>query len=301
MWVLACGDDNLILLSTEEGVVALEADGNRFDARFAQELNECLYWYYQKVLTDDRAVQALAWIAERYTGYAKGDWTYSVQGTMQSGRPDTSLGDTIVTMYLAWKAFKRLNCRPSVANAERVLYDTYRSVGMRIKPGALKIHRNPYHAEFCSSVFWPTDPSVVRGGWVLGPKPGRMLSRLFWARIDVPNALLAAEAKQRALAVRDLASPVPMLHDVVELVLRRNRGVESTRAQRRRICDETKRRTQAKYLPYDAAEVLPWFCERYNLTVDQVEAAIQDLNNTKGPVLLRGVVWETIRSRDLGA
>jgi hypothetical protein len=128
-----------------------------------------------------------------------------------------------------------------------------------------------------------------------------MLSRLFWARIDVPNALLAAEAKQRALAVRDLASPVPMLHDVVELVLRRNRGVESTRAQRRRICDETKRRTQAKYLPYDAAEVLPWFCERYNLTVDQVEAAIQDLNNTKGPVLLRGVVWETIRSRDLGA
>jgi hypothetical protein len=294
---LACGDDNLVVVNTAEGVRVFELDGNRFDARFPVEANAALVRWYSVVVDDEHANEGLATLEHPYKGYAKADWSFENHGTMQSGRADTSLGDSLVTMYIVWKALDGGHGAAHPTQVANLLNEAYTAAGMYIKDGALKVHEDWTRAEFCSGVFWPAEGYDVYGGFVLGPKPGRVLSRFFYSRRVVPEPYIRGEARVRARALRDFASPVPVVHDLIQAVLRR--PAETTRSQRSR-CWEELRVQEASYMPYDPVVGIPHFAERYGLTSGQVCELIKQVQEAKGPCFLSGPVWQTIRRVDLG-
>jgi hypothetical protein len=122
-------------------------------------------------------------------GRTKTGIKYSVPYTMASGRPDTSLADTLINcmmkMYIHGKGGKwySLVCGDdSVTVMPRILLEKlggmsgiiakYRALGFKTTG---KVTANVEEVDFCSSVFRKTTTS-----YVLVPKVGKTLARIFW-------------------------------------------------------------------------------------------------------------------------
>lgn len=77
----------------------------------------------------------------------------------------------------------------------------------------------PDEMEFCSSRFWPvvTDGQPSR---VLGPKIGRMLSKTFYVKSEIPDKLHEAWLKSVCVGVEKDVSFIPILRVVVKTLLR---------------------------------------------------------------------------------
>lgn len=122
-------------------------------------------------------------------GYGSDGCVYSIPYTMQSGWPDTSIGDTLINIAMkyfihgAGRLWVSIVCGDdSVTITTRselsriggsdAIRQAYSRFGMEIE---VMVRTDPLCAEFCSGRFYPTC-----GTYVLMPRPGRLLAKICW-------------------------------------------------------------------------------------------------------------------------
>jgi hypothetical protein len=153
-------------------------------------------------------------------GRTKTGVKYAVPYTMASGRPDTSLADTLINcmmkMHIHGKGgnWYSLVCGDdSVTVMPRALYDRlgrmpgiiakYRALGFKTTGKATS---NVEEVDFCSSVFRKTNAS-----YVLVPKVGKTLARIFWDDKNRPVCDRLPWAQGIIIGLRQLAPLDPIL------------------------------------------------------------------------------------------
>jgi hypothetical protein len=173
-----------------EKVVVLEDDQSRFDQHITRPPFLFLLAVYMALLP--RKVWRLlkrGWSS----GFSKLGTAYRVWFTMQSGWPDTSVGDTLVNAAMKYfihgigRNWVSIVCGDDsitvttdweiqrcggVAGIRRV----YSDFGMDVE---IILRANVYEAEFCSARFFP-----VGDTFVLMPKPGKLLAKLACDMVD---------------------------------------------------------------------------------------------------------------------
>lgn len=173
-------------LEPGDEVVFVEDDQSRFDLHLLKGPFGFLKEVYKKKLT--RRVSSLL-----ARGVSRGSTSlgtkYSIPYTMQSGWPDTSVGDTLVnaamkhSIHGSGKLWVAIICGDDSVTVttkrelERLggidaIIRAYADFGMEVEA---KVSIDPLDVEFCSGRFYPAGETMV-----LFPKPGRILSKMCW-------------------------------------------------------------------------------------------------------------------------
>jgi hypothetical protein len=153
---------------------------------------------------------------------------YGIDGTMASGRPETSCGnslnngfDTLLNLQLQNSEipFRSLVAavRLAVLGDDNVLIREatlaplssicYANAGLKSE---LIERPNSFDATFCSSRFWPTDTGIV-----LGPKPSRVIAKLGWI-VNAPTDRATNVLKSKLLSLEDSCRFVPPLNVIIQ-------------------------------------------------------------------------------------
>jgi hypothetical protein len=173
-----------------EFVVIVEDDQSRFDLHMLAGPFKFLRLIYVKKLG-----KKIAHYLRRETsrGRTKLGTTFKVPYTMQSGWPDTSVGDTLVNSIMKFEIHGpgrrwisiicgddsvtvTIDTEIAWIGGKKVMIDKYASMGMEV---TIDIRHNPLDVEFCSGRFLP-----VEDGYVLMPKVGKLIAKLGWDMED---------------------------------------------------------------------------------------------------------------------
>lgn len=170
-----------------EKLAFFEDDQSRFDLHLNEHAFECLDRIYS-IYLPSKVARALR-RTDSSTGVAPTGTTYKIPYTMQSGWPDTSVGDTIANAVMKtsihgperlWTSIicgddsvtvttdQELAARGGVAGIVR----SYANFGMEVEAS---IKECALDVEFCSARFYPQFAT-----YVLMPKPGKLLAKLLW-------------------------------------------------------------------------------------------------------------------------
>lgn len=170
-----------------EKLAFFEDDQSRFDLHLNEYAFECLDRIYSTYLPA-KVARALR-RTDSSTGVAPTGTTYKVPYTMQSGWPDTSVGDTIANAVMKtsihgvnrlWTSIicgddsvtvttdRELRARGGVRGIVR----SYANFGMEVEAS---VKESAMDVEFCSARFYPQFQT-----YVLMPKPGKLLAKLLW-------------------------------------------------------------------------------------------------------------------------
>jgi len=167
-------------------VVILEDDQSRFDMHMTFGPFNFLREFYRSKLP--RRVASLLTRKDTIKGRTHLGSKFKVIRQMQSGWPDTSLGDTLVNGFM--KFYIHGPGRPwvtilsgddsvtvtlqseidALGGVEGIIY-RYALFGMEVEA---KIHCDPLKVEFCSSSFRPSDSH----GYILMPRTGKLIARI---------------------------------------------------------------------------------------------------------------------------
>lgn len=169
-------------------IAYLSVDAVRLDASMRVEcLTFNIGWY--RVWGMPGQLLEITKAGLRVTGRTRNGIRYSIDGTTASGRGDTSLGDSLAVSAVIHDSLKGFQYLAIVQGDDAAilvgahdapaaldsLRRTYRLAGFEADLNASE-HR--YDMEFCSGRWWP---AANEHGFAFGPKPGRLLPKLFWA------------------------------------------------------------------------------------------------------------------------
>lgn len=261
----------------DEDVTILEMDESRYDAHQGKQS----YELFQKVL--DRCNQAeygqVAFAStsmKKIQGYSSHGVKYSVEYTMTSGSPTTSVSNSflngIKTCYILETfgitdyrilvhgddnivVIRGLMSQERQSELERYIMDTNKLLGFTTK---LKISSDWHDVEYCSSLFWP-----VEDGFVLGPKIGKRLPKIGFSL----RKLDKGEVKGMLLGLRVEAGYIPVLgafakHQLGLLKKTVKKEFTDSRAVYKSLCSESHRPSE---------DTLAFFEARYGITAREAE------------------------------
>lgn len=148
--------------------------------------------------------------------YKEGVLRYVLDGTVKSGHNDTSLGNGIIRSALSFEIFSilRVSCSILVTGDDLLVacYDEFScsdaerlELSLGITPVARKI-LDARNVSFASGVFF-----LNRGAWEFLPKPGRLLSKLWWADKHQSQRQLPAYRRGVALGLLPSCGGMPIV------------------------------------------------------------------------------------------
>jgi hypothetical protein len=168
-----------------------ERDGKNWDASMQEIHHDLKKWVLRKFIYDEDFFGFLDDCASvRGSATKKKDigprLVYKLKYTVKSGHNDTTLGNSIVNAAIAYEACSRMGLSADILVIgddllvvvegdfdHHALAAIERSLG--IVPEYEKFH-HPWQVEFASSIWLPNG----EGTFAYVPKPGRVISRLFW-------------------------------------------------------------------------------------------------------------------------
>jgi hypothetical protein len=177
-----------------EQVVFVEDDESRFDLHLTEGPFKYLEQIYFKKLPS--YIAKLLRRSPKTRGRTCLGTKYTVPFTMQSGWPDTSVGDTLVNIILKLNAhgpggkWISIICGDDsvTVTTDRELRklggleqikSKYTDLGMEVE---MMLRTDPLDVEFCSGRFFPS-----RKGWIMMPKPGKLIGKLGFDMVDRPK------------------------------------------------------------------------------------------------------------------
>jgi len=165
-------------------IVFLEDDQSRFDLHLTEGPFKFLKYVYKARLSS-----RVAKLLERSVSKGRSSLgtRYSIPYTMQSGWPDTSVGDTLVNAAMKshihgfgrnWISIICGDDSVTVTTRRELerlggvdgIVKSYADFGMEVEA---KVSTHPLDVEFCSGRFFP-----AQGSYILFPKVGRILSKI---------------------------------------------------------------------------------------------------------------------------
>jgi hypothetical protein len=168
-------------------LVFIEDDQNRFDLHLTKPAFDTLDAFYEAVKLPRHIRRMLKRKISR--GRMQDGTKLSVPYTMQSGNPDTGLGDSIINAIMkTYIHHESGNWSTIICGDDSVTVTTlsalnelggaagiraaYLELGME---ATVEVRTHPLSVEFCSGRFQPSGSS-----YILVPKTGKMLTRAFW-------------------------------------------------------------------------------------------------------------------------
>lgn len=168
-------------------LVFVEDDQSRFDLHMGEGAFSLLNSVYAAYLP--KKVRKLLRRTNKSRGTTSTGIRYSVPYTMQSGWPDTSVGDTIVNAAMKYDIHGRgRNWISIICGDDSVTVTTqsevdrmggaqgmihsYAMFGMEV---TIDIRTSVHDVNFCSARFYPAS-----GSFILMPKPGKILAKICW-------------------------------------------------------------------------------------------------------------------------
>lgn len=172
----------------DEPVAYIDSDAVRLDASVPAECIHVQADLYEHLGADEEAV-AMFHEDVRTHGATNNGVVYSVDGTVPSGKTTTTCGNTIAVITVVEKALEKVRHKAIVAGDDAAilvparvakevrerLLSTGRSAGFEFKVKGSLLR---YDMEFCSGRWWPAANNT---GFAFGPKPGKLLPKLFFA------------------------------------------------------------------------------------------------------------------------
>lgn len=172
------------LSDPDDPIVFLEDDQSRFDLHLTAGPFKFLKTVYKKKLRP-KVEELLRRGISR--GTSSLGTRYSIPYTMQSGWPDTSVGDTLVNAAMKYyihgkgRSWVSIICGDdsvtitTQSEIDRLggiagIVQSYADLGMEVEG---KVSYDPLDVEFCSGRFYPCGDT-----YVLFPKPGRILAKI---------------------------------------------------------------------------------------------------------------------------
>lgn len=219
----------------DTSVFFLSIDHRRFDARVPVPA-------LKKLLAVQRSCGAPSAVVEvhskryRKKGFTPARVFYECDGEVGSGDGDTSCGDDIINRIAtagvlgcqAWLTDDSpvstisMSDDLSAVMPASVLRELGGPEGLKQRyakhnfEATIICGRSLFDVDVCSARLWP----VEGGGWVLGPKPGRVLSKLFWSLSDIRTERgRRRHVRGVCLGMAKNAGHVPVLRAVVSRLL----------------------------------------------------------------------------------
>lgn len=266
-----------------ERVVVLEDDQSRFDLHITGAAFAHLHRLNQVLLP--RKVARFLKRTSKSTGRTMLGCRYSVPYTMQSGWPDTSYGDSIcnesMKLYIhrpgrKWVSIICGDDSVTVTTDQEIqalggpdmIVAGYAKLGMEVD---VQLRTQEEYAEFCSARFYQ-----VNGVYVMMPKPGKMIAKLGWdmRNRSASNQLAWARGVVQTMAYYGRIDP---LLEALARSLKRQLGegkviVEEENEYKHRL------NTHQKSV-INMSDVYFYYATHYNFTADDVDRAIELLNN----------------------
>lgn len=168
-----------------------ERDGKSWDGTMGPEhahARQFIYSLFDEGLAHDVSQSDIVKALGRFN---EGELRYMLKFTVKSGHNDTTLGNTLVNAIISVIAFRHVGVKASVlVTGDDMIACAYGPIDVdelrRVEGNCgiipeSRVFRNPFSTSFVSAI-WVTDGNVM--GFV--PKPGRLLSRLWWT-INPPS------------------------------------------------------------------------------------------------------------------
>lgn len=171
----------------DDPIVYIEDDQSRFDLHLTEGPFRVLAAVYKRFLP--KKVARLLVRTEKSRGTSNLGTRYVVPYTMQSGWPDTSVGDTLLNAAMKYfihgfgRNWSSIICGDDSVTVTTMselvrmggkngIRDSYARYGMEVE---VEVRRDPLDVDFCSARFFPTEHT-----YILMPKTGKILSRICW-------------------------------------------------------------------------------------------------------------------------
>lgn len=231
--------------------------------------------------------------------FKEGVLRYTLENTVKSGHNDTSLGNGIIRSALSFEIFRilRVRCSILVTGDDLVVacYDDFScaeaerlELSLGIVPVARKIE-SASNVSFASGIF-----IINRGSWQFLPKPGRLLSRLWWADRAPSKKQTSAYCRGVSLGLLPSCGGLPIIGTWLKKFLGSGMALESKKGYL----------FKGNYIDWDE-RVLDTFSARYLLPKASIADCETYLNSLPAeplilihPVLTRIVEVDTAELHD---
>jgi hypothetical protein len=289
------------MLEPGDQLVFIEDDQSRFD----EHMGQGPFKFFLEKLYKSRLPRRVARLLKRgkSVGVSNLGTKYSVPYTMQSGWPDTSVGDTLVNAAMkrdihgAGRPWISIICgddsvtvttRNELARlgGEQGIIDKYSALGMEVE---VKTSSDPLVVEFCSGRFYPAN-----GTYVLMPKTGRILSKICWDMQDRNAMGRKAWLRSIAITLRAYGSIDPLFRALSE-VLQQHCGEGRILADR---VNEYKAWMQGD-LSASWLDVCQYYHTHYQLNESQVNECIRAISASKVGELCEHSILALMAENDL--
>jgi hypothetical protein len=285
-----------------------ERDGKAWDATMAEFHMRFKTPYYELIPGLSEFARE-SFTVTCYGGRAA-KYTYKLCGTTKSGHNDTTLGNSIVNAAIAANACILLGLRARIIVAgddllAKVSWTTSDALAELeaqhgITPKAA-CHRNVESASFISGCFMRCGDRLR-----FGPKPGRLLAKLFWTHKD-PGKHFDKHAFTVAIGMLHIRGWCPL----IGLWLRSVRDASGRSVARRttypaRVDPKlVAHRFLMRTVQWDAdledvdESAYAALCRRYRLTMSELDEVITFLQGCTGPGVVRSSLIDRILAVDL--
>jgi hypothetical protein len=211
----------------DEPIAYIDADAVRLDASVPVECIEALNGLYKHVGADEEAMAMFESDVVTH-GCTSCGVSYSVPGTVPSGKTTTTCGNTTAVITVVEVALKDIPHKAIVAGDDSGVIVPLRlylkALKMLGRTGTLagfefKLKASPcrYDMEFCSGRWWPADN---RFGFAFGPKPGKLLPKLFYSTTKESFGNNGAGyCKAICLGIKETVAHLPVAREFVDRVL----------------------------------------------------------------------------------
>jgi hypothetical protein len=193
-----------------------ERDGKSWDSTIRPEHLAMKYAFYDKV---HKPLAGFAKSCENVKVFCKtqqGVFKYTVRATVKSGHNDTSLGNGIINACFAYLTCIKFGLKASIiVTGDDLLIAVYGDFDLEaLKKFEWTLGIEPVAAKFSS----PADVSFVSGVWVSDgcktafvPKPGRLISRLWWTVNPPSKKNVSAYTRGVARSIKAACSSLPVV------------------------------------------------------------------------------------------
>ncbi len=231
-----------------ETCAKLICDQSRQDAHVSEEALLFEHWLLRKIGISEDIMEILEQCLD-CIGYSRFGVYFRRAGSRNTGDHHTSSGNsnmngilTLFALYLIAVKLAQWNwANPPLAismqgdDSLSLLHDTlakifpcddfvntWKKYGFKVR--FCVIERELHKIDYCSRYFWPTDTHPL--GFVAGPKPGKVLSKIGWSAKYVRDHYKHNRAI--ALGLQNSVSHVPFLREYVRRLLELTEGLEVT-------------------------------------------------------------------------
>lgn len=272
-----------------------ERDGKSWDATMSEKHHDFKMWCYS--FAGDRVVDFVnkGRVVRGFGLYPNGILRYRLVGTTKSGHNDTTLGNSLINAAIAFEACVSMGLVADIIVAGDDLliiiegdFDEHALANVERAMGILPEYRKftcPEDVSFISGIWFP-----ISEGYIFTPKPGRLLSRLFWSVKPPSRKRFKSHVHSIVVGMQATCGTMP----VIGAFLDSADYVGETILDPVGYWEEYKRKFWFENHRITRSEFMPGFLARYGLTqadVEAVEAMFLNLRNRIGivnhPILSR--------------